>query len=146
MWDEIEAAIKLGKEFGLDNKGIVFTVIFATIASLAGRSALAAVKFVRLMLDTSSDLRKQIKTQLDEVVDRLARAQRDLTQEQDSNRRLKSELEEATRELRDEIEKSSITEAKLSTMSITIGLRDQQLRDVRKQIDAMGLGESKTGS
>lgn len=67
MPEIISQSLDLAKEHGLGATGAAWIIIFAMVAWLAGKSGVGAVKFVRSLLDTSTDLREQIKRELAET-------------------------------------------------------------------------------
>lgn len=67
MPEIISQSLDLAKEHGLGPAGAAWIIAFALIAWLAGKSGVGAVKFVRGLLDTSTELRQQIVRELAET-------------------------------------------------------------------------------
>jgi len=64
MFEVISQALDVAKEHDLGTAGVLWIALFAAIAWAAGKGGLGAVKFVRSLLDTSTDLREQIAKEL----------------------------------------------------------------------------------
>jgi chromosome segregation ATPase len=67
MPEIISQSLELAKEHGLGPSGAIWLIILSLIAWAAGKSGIGAVKFVRGLLDTSTELREQIRKELSET-------------------------------------------------------------------------------
>ena len=101
MPEIISQSLELAREHHLGASGAAWIILFATIAWLAGKSGIGAVKFVRGLLDTSTDLREQIAK---ELVETRALQQRNNETIQEQERQLARQsvlIEELRRKLRE---------------------------------------------
>jgi hypothetical protein len=101
MPEIISRSLDIAKEHGLGPQGAVWIMVFACIAWIAGKSGTGAVKFVRSLLDTSTDLREQIAKELRETRAQQARSEELIRDQQRQIAVQGALIDELRRKLRD---------------------------------------------
>ena len=85
MPESISQSLEVAREHHLGASGAAWIMLFAVIAWAAGKSGVGAVKFVRSLLETSTDLREQIAK---ELLETRALSQRNIETIQEQERQI----------------------------------------------------------
>lgn len=101
MQEILSQLFDLAKRHGWGDAGTVWIIVLASVAWLAGKAGIGAVKFVRGLLETSSALRQQIVKELGETRALQAKGVQRITKQAEEIALLRIEAERLRERLRE---------------------------------------------